>query len=337
MQRFIALLLFALFISPALQAQEKDPPPPPPPPPRVYAGERPKVIRKSGGVLQSQALSKPAPAYPPLAKAADVSGAVVVEVTIDEEGSVIASRALTGHPLLKDAAVNAAKGWKWKPTTLSGTPVKVIGTITFNFTLNHALNDGNIAALEEAARNNPDSAEARFKLGEAYYRTEKTAEAEAELREAIRIDPAYSEAHYKLALTLMVLKRYSESVNEFSEAVRLNPDYAEAFTGLGLSNVELSRYDDAITAFNRPRELAPRVIELYLYLGMTYSAMGRKEDALAAFKEGIKAAPDHAELHYVLGRFYLQEGDKKAAKGKYEILKKLAPALAESLLKDIDQ
>jgi protein TonB len=63
-----------------------------------------------------------------------VSGAVVVEITIDEEGNVISARAMSGHPLLKDAAVAAARSWKFRPTMLSGQAVKVIGTITFNFT-----------------------------------------------------------------------------------------------------------------------------------------------------------------------------------------------------------
>ena len=102
---------------------------PPPPPPK----EIPKVIRKSGGVLQGEAVRKIEPGYPPLAKAARVTGSVVVEITIDENGNVELARAVSGHPLLKEAAANAAKSWKFKPTLLSGTPVKVIGTITFNF------------------------------------------------------------------------------------------------------------------------------------------------------------------------------------------------------------
>ncbi|HSO73526.1 MAG TPA: energy transducer TonB, partial [Blastocatellia bacterium] len=75
------------------------------------------------------------PTYPPLAKAARVSGSVVVEVTVDEAGGVISARAMSGHPLLKEAAVSAARGWRFSPTQLSGVPVKVIGTITFNFNL----------------------------------------------------------------------------------------------------------------------------------------------------------------------------------------------------------
>ncbi|HST20976.1 MAG TPA: energy transducer TonB [Blastocatellia bacterium] len=97
--------------------------------------EPPKIIRKSGGVLQGSAVRRAEPAYPPLAKAAKVSGSVVVEVTVDEDGKVIAARAIAGHPLLKDSAVAAARNWKFTPTMLAGTPVKVIGTITFNYNL----------------------------------------------------------------------------------------------------------------------------------------------------------------------------------------------------------
>jgi TonB family protein len=106
---------------------------PPPPPPAL--AEPPKIIRKSGGVLAGEAIKRTEPAYPALAKAARVAGAVVVEVTIDEAGNVISSRSISGHPLLKDAAVQAARGWKFKPTLLAGQPVKVIGTLTFNFSL----------------------------------------------------------------------------------------------------------------------------------------------------------------------------------------------------------
>jgi len=56
-------------------------------------------------------------------------------VTVDESGNVITAHAISGHPLLTDAAVMAARGWKFTPTQVSGVPVKVIGTITFNFNL----------------------------------------------------------------------------------------------------------------------------------------------------------------------------------------------------------
>ena len=75
------------------------------------------------------------PGYPEIAKRIKVSGTVVVEIVIDEQGNVVSARALSGNILLNAAAVSAARNWKWKPTILNGAPVKVVGTISFNFNL----------------------------------------------------------------------------------------------------------------------------------------------------------------------------------------------------------
>ncbi len=87
----------------------------------------------SGGVLNGKATSLPKPPYPSVAKAAKASGTVVVQVLIDEDGDVVTARAVSGHPLLKAAAVSAARQAKFTPTKLAGKPVKVSGVITYNF------------------------------------------------------------------------------------------------------------------------------------------------------------------------------------------------------------
>ncbi|HEX7318449.1 MAG TPA: TonB family protein [Pyrinomonadaceae bacterium] len=93
-----------------------------------------KVI-VSGGVLNGKAVSKPQPAYPPIARAAGASGTVTVQILIDEEGNVISASAVAGHPLLQAAAVAAARKAKFAPTTLQGQPVRVSGVVTYNFVL----------------------------------------------------------------------------------------------------------------------------------------------------------------------------------------------------------
>ena len=108
--------------------KKKEEPPQPQPQPRT------QVVR-SGGVLQGTATRRVNPVYPPLARAARVSGAVVVEVVVDQAGNVTSARALSGHALLREAATAAAMQWRWNSTLLSGVPVQVVGTITFNFTL----------------------------------------------------------------------------------------------------------------------------------------------------------------------------------------------------------
>jgi TonB family protein len=94
-----------------------------------------KQMRVSGGVLEGSAIRKVPPPYPPIAKAARAQGAVQVNVTIDENGNVTAAEAVSGHPLLRDAAIEAAKQWQFKPISLGGQAVKVQGILTFNFTL----------------------------------------------------------------------------------------------------------------------------------------------------------------------------------------------------------
>jgi protein TonB len=89
----------------------------------------------SGGVLNGKAISKPAPGYPPIAKAARASGVVTVQIVVDESGRVVSANAVGGHPLLQQAAVAAARQARFSPTTLSGQPVKVSGVVTYNFVL----------------------------------------------------------------------------------------------------------------------------------------------------------------------------------------------------------
>lgn len=85
------------------------------------------------GVVNGKAVTLPKPEYPAAAKAVGAGGAVNVQVTIDEEGNVFSASAVSGHPLLRQAAEQAARASKFKPTTLSGQPVKVTGVIVYNF------------------------------------------------------------------------------------------------------------------------------------------------------------------------------------------------------------
>jgi len=114
---------------PAVNVEEIGAPPVKPDPPRV-----PAVVSK--GVITGQALSKPDPVYPPMAVKARVQGVVSIQILVDENGRVISAKAVSGHVLLRQAAEQAAMRTRFSPTRLSDVPVKVSGTITFNFVLN---------------------------------------------------------------------------------------------------------------------------------------------------------------------------------------------------------
>ena len=107
----------------------------PEPPPFVKV---PVVVKKpviqSLGVINGKATNLPTPPYPAAAKAVGAAGKVSVQVLIDETGKVASAHAVSGHPLLTDAAVRAARGATFSPTYLSKVPVKVTGVIVYNFT-----------------------------------------------------------------------------------------------------------------------------------------------------------------------------------------------------------
>ena len=69
----------------------------------------------------------------PEAPAGEASGVVLVAVVVDEQGTVIEARAVSGPPHLQNAAVAAARLARFSPTLLMGEPVRVSGTLSYNF------------------------------------------------------------------------------------------------------------------------------------------------------------------------------------------------------------
>ena len=70
----------------------------------------------------------PQPTYPELARKMNISGIVKVEIVIAPNGSVKSAKAIGGHPLLMDAAVDAARRFKFEPGTEETT-----GVLPFEF------------------------------------------------------------------------------------------------------------------------------------------------------------------------------------------------------------
>lgn len=86
-----------------------------------------------GAGIETRVAKDRVPSYPAMARAAGVSGAVRVQVLVSETGSVLCARAFSGHPLLRQSAVAAAREMTFAPVTEAGTPVKAVGTIALSF------------------------------------------------------------------------------------------------------------------------------------------------------------------------------------------------------------
>jgi TonB family protein len=91
------------------------------------------IHRYGGGTLHEMALTKVQPIFPASAKEAGITGTVVIEVMVDENGDVRATRAQSGPRQLWNAARSAAQQWKFRPATDEGKPVKMVGELYFRF------------------------------------------------------------------------------------------------------------------------------------------------------------------------------------------------------------
>lgn len=99
----------------------------PPPAPAAPA------IKVGGDVQPPKLVSSVMPVYPPVARSAGVAGNVVVQVSVGPTGAVVATKVVSGPAMLRQAAVDALKRWKYQPGTLNGTPVAVDITVTMSF------------------------------------------------------------------------------------------------------------------------------------------------------------------------------------------------------------
>jgi len=103
-----------------------------PPPPKPAAPQR---VKQGGNVTAASIITQTKPLYPPLARQARIQGNVVLHAIIDKDGKVAQLEVISGHPLLVQAALDAVKQWRYKPTQLNGDPVEVDTTITVTFTM----------------------------------------------------------------------------------------------------------------------------------------------------------------------------------------------------------
>ena len=96
---------------------------------------QPKFVTISSGVAQGMLVQRTTPNYPSIAKTARVAGTVVLEATISKNGTIASVKAVSGPEMLRQAAVDAVRSWRYKPYLLDNQPIEMQTTVNGVFSL----------------------------------------------------------------------------------------------------------------------------------------------------------------------------------------------------------
>ena len=91
------------------------------------------VHQGSAGMTAANVIFSPAPTYPAAASAARVEGQVTVQAVVNPEGKVVSARAVSGPPVLRDAATEAVQRWRYSPLLENGKPIAVTTVAILDF------------------------------------------------------------------------------------------------------------------------------------------------------------------------------------------------------------
>jgi len=116
-----------------------------PSPPKGAAAEVPKTgpdtpeeiarVWLAADLAESRLLHRVEPQYPAEARAAHRSGDVVLEVVVNQDGTVASMRSVRGDPLLATAASDAVRNWRYEPYKVKGRPAEFQTDVTLKFSL----------------------------------------------------------------------------------------------------------------------------------------------------------------------------------------------------------
>ena len=298
------------------------------------------VLRITEQVLRKAAIELPEPKYPADAELARASGPVQVELIIDQNGAVTTARAISGNPMLFDAATSAASKARFLMSAFSDRPTGAYSVLTYNF--------ARPLELTNSPANPPSTpVDARVDKSTSFSETKPAPSAASPVaNNPGAVDANSFAGHFNKGLAYLASAKYKEAVESLTQAIAVNQNDAMAYTKLGLAYSALSEHKPAITAFKQAIKLNRAFVDAdsYFRLGIAYLALSDYASAIDPLKQalyGVKAkvlddrtkptaGPNEAEIHDALGRAYYGTGSYRQAAKSFETAVRLKPDFASA-------
>ena len=178
--------------------------------------------------------------------------------------------------------------------------------------------DEEIAALDAAIRQNPDSAEAHLRRGRAFFLRGEDERAVDDLDAAVRLNPDDAAVHQLRGIVCGYLGCYDRVVADMSETVRLKPGIAEAHYYRGVAYGEQDKFDLAIADLDEAIRLKPDYTDAYNARGDCRRYIGEYDLAITYYDAALRIDPDHGPCHRGRGAAWRMKGQLELAIADYD-------------------
>lgn len=154
-----------------------------------------------------------------------------------------------------------------------------------------------LARLRADVRRNPDSVEARVRLGEAYLESEAWHDAYIQFSDALRLDGASFDATLGLARAQEALNDIDDAAGLVERALAINPDSPEALALQGQLLLRTDRPEEAARVLEKAVAIQPDNETAHLHLPIAYLRTDARARAEEAARAAIEAMPESVETH----------------------------------------
>ena len=199
------------------------------------------------------------------------------------------------------------------------------------------LNDNSDAIrwLERSVAMDPDSKEAWYYLGRAYYTASRIPDARGAFERVLRLDPRDARAENNLGLIFESGGKTEEALTAYRNAIAWQkengPSAEQPYLNLGSLLVTLDRAQEAIPPLQKAVELASENSQCHLRLGTAYLHLNWLDDAQKELLEAVRLSPQDATAHYQLGRYYKQVKNLEGAKREFDRVSEIKSAEVQNL------
>jgi Flp pilus assembly protein TadD len=180
-----------------------------------------------------------------------------------------------------------------------------------------------VARYQAVVKEQPNSPQAHFGLGAAYFNRQQFPQAEAEYKRVLELDPQSSPAMFNLGLAYLNEKRADDAKAAFTKMLAKDATNAQGHYGLGLVLTSQQLYQAAIDEFKAAAAKGTPMSDLYYQMGNCYTKLDMYDDAVAAYLKERDISGDDPQLESNLADAYQAKGMNQQAQDARERVQQL--------------